>query len=327
MASTASARTASCSARSLPLAGLQSHLWRPQSVATVHLCFAYADGRSIPTYAVAFGLERAAFRNHCLSPHDHDAGAAGAILRVHRLFRRAASRDAAGGYGASRAGRVAASRIALSVGEPADRSRVFRSKGPSLSRECDRRGPLLPALCAGHPRCGGSMGACPRAWRDPDLHRGSGDAAGVRRRRDGRQVPRSGGSPARVRAVSDCAREQSGEAKWLSGIDHSAISVADAGVSRRFYEALGLTGGRPTLNEGPTQAALDGLAEVRVDVVPMVAADRHAASRVAADTVVRSAGRPAGCRPTTSLQRASSGESDRDALLRDPDGHLHLLMR
>ena len=24
--------------------------------------------------------------------------------------------------------------------------------------------------------CGGSMGARPRAWRDPDLHRGTGDA-------------------------------------------------------------------------------------------------------------------------------------------------------
>ena len=100
--------------------------------------------------------------------------------------------------------------------------------------------------------------------------------------------------------------------------------TADAGVSRGFYEELGLTVGRPTLNQGPTQIALDGLAEVCVDVVPMLpqtgtphlellryrspagrAAARLQANDVAATRIV--------------------WRSNRDGLLRDPDGHLHLL--
>lgn len=118
--------------------------------------------------------------------------------------------------------------------------------------------------------------------------------------------------------------ENSRRSEWLSGIDHSAICVGDVGVSRAFYEELGLTVGRPTLNQGPTQVALDGLAGVRVDVVPMSpqigtphlellryrspagwAAGRLQANDVAATRIV--------------------WRSNRDALLRDPDGHLHVL--
>lgn len=110
----------------------------------------------------------------------------------------------------------------------------------------------------------------------------------------------------------------------LLGIDHSAISVADVGASRRFYEAMGLTMRGSTLNQGPTQIVLDGLPEVEVDVVPMLpqedtphlellgyrkpkgrVAGRLEANDVAATRVVWAA--------------------DRDALIRDPDGHLHLL--
>ena len=120
------------------------------------------------------------------------------------------------------------------------------------------------------------------------------------------------------------APKDSRESKWLSGIDHSAICVADAGVSRGFYEKLGLSVGRPTLNRGPTQVALDGLAEVCVDVLPMWpqvgtphlellryrnptgrTADKLQANDVAATRIV--------------------WRSNRDALLHDPDGHLHLL--
>jgi catechol 2,3-dioxygenase-like lactoylglutathione lyase family enzyme len=122
------------------------------------------------------------------------------------------------------------------------------------------------------------------------------------------------------------AAGSSGHTECVLGIDHSAISVADAGMSRRFYEALGLRADRPTLNEGPTQAALDGVPDVRVDVVPLSPesgtphlellgyrnpigrpADRLSANDVAATRIV--------------------WRSDRNALLRDPDGHLHLLMR
>jgi catechol 2,3-dioxygenase-like lactoylglutathione lyase family enzyme len=112
----------------------------------------------------------------------------------------------------------------------------------------------------------------------------------------------------------------------LIGIDHSAISVSDVDASRSFYEALELSAHGPTLNRGPTQEALDGLPGVEVDVVPMMprrepphlellgyrkslchAADPLEANDVAATRIVWAA--------------------DRDALIRDPDGHLHLLGR
>ncbi len=55
----------------------------------------------------------------------------------------------------------------------------------------------------------------------------------------------------------------------MMGADHSAISVADVGASRRFYAAHGLAEGKTSLNHGSTQVALDGLDDVRVEVVPM----------------------------------------------------------
>jgi catechol 2,3-dioxygenase-like lactoylglutathione lyase family enzyme len=110
----------------------------------------------------------------------------------------------------------------------------------------------------------------------------------------------------------------------LLGIDHSAISVTDVDAARAFYEALGLLEQGRTLNQGPTQAALDGIAAAQVDVVPLLppvetphlellgyrtpsprVAEQAAANDVAATRIVWSA--------------------ERDAVLRDPDGHLHLL--
>lgn len=54
------------------------------------------------------------------------------------------------------------------------------------------------------------------------------------------------------------------------GIDHSAISVANADASVAFYRALGLGPGARTLNHGITQQHLDGLRDVEVEVVPML---------------------------------------------------------
>lgn len=116
----------------------------------------------------------------------------------------------------------------------------------------------------------------------------------------------------------------SSRSEWLSGIDHSAISVADAGVSRAFYEELGLTVGRPTLNQGPTQVALDGLAEVRVDVVPLSPqiGTPHLELLRYRSPVGRAAGR---LQANDVAATRIAWRSNRDALLRDPDGHLHLL--
>lgn len=110
----------------------------------------------------------------------------------------------------------------------------------------------------------------------------------------------------------------------LLGIDHSAISVADVGASRRFYEALGLSVHGPTLNRGPTQMALDGLPEAEVDVVPMLP------GRATPHIELLAYRKPTG-RPARRLQANDVAATRivwaaaRDGLIRDPDGHLHLL--
>lgn len=111
------------------------------------------------------------------------------------------------------------------------------------------------------------------------------------------------------------------------GIDHSAISVADARASCAFFAALGLAAATPTLNEGPTQAALDALDDVRVDVQPL------RPERATPHLELLGYRVPAPCRagvdPAANDIAATRTvwTADRDALIRDPDGHLHLLGR
>jgi catechol 2,3-dioxygenase-like lactoylglutathione lyase family enzyme len=108
------------------------------------------------------------------------------------------------------------------------------------------------------------------------------------------------------------------------GIDHSAISVGDIDASRRFYLACGLGLNNPTLNQGPAQADLDGLAAPVVDVAPL-----------------KPPGRPTPHLELLAYHRAHSPKpslaandvaatrilwaSDRAGLLRDRDDHLHQL--
>lgn len=105
------------------------------------------------------------------------------------------------------------------------------------------------------------------------------------------------------------------------GIDHSAISVADADASAGFYRALGLQIGERTLNQGAEQQRLDDLRDVVVEVVPMKPPDAtphlellgyrtptgHGGVSLQANDVA--ATRIVWCGRTT-------------ALVRDPDGHL-----
>lgn len=112
----------------------------------------------------------------------------------------------------------------------------------------------------------------------------------------------------------------------IIGIDHSAISVADASVSRAFYAALGLEPHRTTINDGATQDALDGLAHVTVDVVPLF--PPRAAPHLELLGYHSSQGRTAPSRAANDIAATRIvWAADRDALLRDPDGHLHLLRR
>ena len=56
-------------------------------------------------------------------------------------------------------------------------------------------------------------------------------------------------------------RWQNLSASGCLGIDHSAISIADTKRSVMFYERLGLSCIGSSLNRGPEQDKLDGIAE------------------------------------------------------------------
>jgi catechol 2,3-dioxygenase-like lactoylglutathione lyase family enzyme len=116
------------------------------------------------------------------------------------------------------------------------------------------------------------------------------------------------------------------------GIDHSALSVADADRSIAFYaDRLGLTVAARDENTGPAQDALDDLDAVAVDVVALAPAT--AAPHVELLAYRRPRGRARPMRPTdiaaSRLVFAVDALPDqgRAALLHDPDGHAVLLER
>ncbi|MDQ2802152.1 MAG: glyoxalase [Pseudomonadota bacterium] len=112
----------------------------------------------------------------------------------------------------------------------------------------------------------------------------------------------------------------------IMGIDHSAISVSDVAASCRFYANKGLSEGNTSLNHGPTQVALDGLDDVSVDVVPMNLST--APPHIELLGYRTPVGRP---HPPLAANDIAATRivwrADTDALLRDPDGHLHQLIR
>jgi catechol 2,3-dioxygenase-like lactoylglutathione lyase family enzyme len=105
------------------------------------------------------------------------------------------------------------------------------------------------------------------------------------------------------------------------GIDHSAISVADANASVAFYSALGVKQGGRAVNHGAEQERLDALCNVQVVVTPMrpVNATPHlellgyCRAHVAAKPVMQANDIAA----TRIVWRGTYA-----ALLSDPDGHL-----
>jgi len=114
--------------------------------------------------------------------------------------------------------------------------------------------------------------------------------------------------------------------KGMLGIDHSAICVADVAASERFYLGHGLGAGKQSLNHGPTQVALDGLDDVEVDVVPMIPSKRPPHVELLGYRL------PAGVAggwlaPNDVAATRIVWRSPQEALLRDPDGHLHQFTR
>ncbi len=119
-----------------------------------------------------------------------------------------------------------------------------------------------------------------------------------------------------------------GDPATAGGIDHSAISVRDVERSIAFYAAgLGLTERAWQVNTGPAQDALDGLADVSVDVVALtpVAAAPHL--ELLSYRVPQGRARPPGLLSDIATSRlvfrAERGAGTR--VLRDPDGHVSVV--
>lgn len=108
-------------------------------------------------------------------------------------------------------------------------------------------------------------------------------------------------------------------------IDHSAIGVADAEASVRFYADRGLTEGNRMLNRGETQIRLDGLADVVVDVMPLLPKRRPPHLELLAYRHPRGRADPPAVTDIAATRLVWA--ADRDAVVRDPDGHLHQLTR
>lgn len=108
------------------------------------------------------------------------------------------------------------------------------------------------------------------------------------------------------------------------GIDHSAIAVRDVAASIAFYAGHELDVRGRGVNEGPTQAALDGLDTPVVEVVPL-----HPAKPEPHLELLGYHGRhrpvpPVGPRDVAATRVVWA--SDRDGLLIDPNGHRHQLV-
>ena len=110
--------------------------------------------------------------------------------------------------------------------------------------------------------------------------------------------------------------------RGVLGIDHSAIGVSNLEASRAFYAGHGLAEEKGSLNTGPEQDALDGLTNVRVRVVPMKPATAPPHLELLAYTAPKRSGAPVrGVNDVASTRIVWRG--DGDALITDPDGHLH----
>ena len=124
---------------------------------------------------------------------------------------------------------------------------------------------------------------------------------------------------------SDGARKWGG-GDGLLGIDHVALAVLQTEAAKAFFAGLGLAVGSAGLNHGPTQEALDGLPDPRVDVVPLKTHGPGANLELLG--YHQPQGRHFG--PIDALDVASLRivwNADRDGVVRDVSGHLHLLVR
>jgi catechol 2,3-dioxygenase-like lactoylglutathione lyase family enzyme len=111
------------------------------------------------------------------------------------------------------------------------------------------------------------------------------------------------------------------------GIDHSALSVTDTAASLAFYAGLGFSVGARSLNVGPEQARLDGVADPHVTVTsltPPGAPTPHVELLDYAGEFSRDA-QSCGDRDIAATVLVFEGAGGEPRQLRDPDGHRLLL--
>lgn len=110
------------------------------------------------------------------------------------------------------------------------------------------------------------------------------------------------------------------------GIDHSAVSVANVAISTQFYEALGLQATARSLNVGPEQDALDGVASVHVEVIalsPEVATPH--VELLCYDAMAADRGSVCNSNDIACTRLVFEGRTKDARRLCDPDGH-HLIL-
>ncbi len=111
----------------------------------------------------------------------------------------------------------------------------------------------------------------------------------------------------------------------VSGYDHTAISVADVGRSVAFYAGHGFVQVASQVNAGPAQDRLDGLRNVRVDVVALCAKNATPHLELLHYRMPRGGVARAVAAHDVAADRIVLGGGDRLRLIRDPDGHFILL--
>ncbi len=115
--------------------------------------------------------------------------------------------------------------------------------------------------------------------------------------------------------------------RTAGGIDHSAIAVADAARSTAFYAAaLGLAVTARQTNTGPAQDALDGLTGTIVDVVALAPAQPAPHLELLAYRAPRGRLAHTALADRAASRLVFSADFPAPALLRDPDGHVSLLL-
>ncbi len=105
------------------------------------------------------------------------------------------------------------------------------------------------------------------------------------------------------------------------GIDHSAISVADADRTIAFYEKIGLEVLARQINHGPAQDALDNLYQVSAEIVALT--PHNPAPHVELLVYRTPVGRVLPFQPNdiAAARLVFASQLSAPSLLRDPDGH------